>query len=94
MNPVKLSSLKKGTAAVQKYVQALKGKHVVPSKDGWKVKNQGAKRASKIFVTQAEALEYAKKLAKNQKTELFVHGKDGRIRERNSYKKDSFPPRG
>ncbi|MEQ9568321.1 MAG: DUF2188 domain-containing protein, partial [Pseudomonadales bacterium] len=29
-----------------------------------------------------------------QQTELYIHGKDGRIRERNTYGKDPFPPRG
>ena len=94
MKSVKLSSPKKGTAAVKKYVEALKGKHVAPSPDGWKVKSSGAKKASKVFVTKAEAIKYAKIIAKKQRAELFVHGKDGRIRERNSYGNDPFPPRG
>ncbi len=94
MKTIKLSSHKKGTIAVKKYVQAVKGQHVVPSPDGWKVKKEGAQKASKICVTQAEAMEYAKKLAKIQKAELFVHGKNERIRERNSYGNESFPPRG
>jgi len=94
MKSIKLSSPKKGTVAVQKYVQATKGKHVVPSDSGWKVKNSGSQRASKICVTKQEAIEYAKKIAKNQKAELFIHGRDGCIQERNSYGNDTFPPRG
>ena len=30
----------------------------------------------------------------NQESELFIHGKNGRIRERDSYGNDPFPPRG
>ncbi|MBY0544383.1 MAG: DUF2188 domain-containing protein, partial [Gammaproteobacteria bacterium] len=28
------------------------------------------------------------------KVEHFIHGKDGKIQERNSYGNDPFPPRG
>jgi len=30
----------------------------------------------------------------SQGTELYVHGQDGRIRERSSFGKDVFPPKG
>ena len=32
--------------------------------------------------------------AGNQKSELVIHGRDGRIRGKDSYGNDSFPPRG
>ncbi len=71
-----------------------KGQHVVPMDGKWSVRKAGAARASGTYETQGEAVERARTLAKNQGTELYVHGKDGRIRERNSYGKDPFPPKG
>lgn len=67
-----------------------KNQHVVPHKEKWGIKGQGNKRLTKVTLTQREAIEIAKKIAKNQKSELFIHRKDGTIRERNSYGKDSI----
>jgi hypothetical protein len=47
-----------------------------------------------VHATQAEAIAAATQIAKNQKTELYIHGRDGRIREKNSFGADSFPPKG
>lgn len=71
-----------------------KSQHVVPSGGRWSVRSSGASRASKTFDTQQEAIKNAKSKAKKQGTELYVHGRDGKIRERNSYGKDPFPPKG
>lgn len=71
-----------------------KGQHVVPSADGWSVKKAGASRASSKHATQQEAVTAATQIARNQKTELYIHGRDGRIRERNSYGSDPHPPKG
>lgn len=82
------------TKAMQKGPKSRKGQHVVPNGDKWSIRKAGSERASGTFATQKEAVENAKKIAKKQKTELYIHGKDGRIRERNSYGKDPYPPRG
>jgi len=37
---------------------------------------------------QAEARSTARKVAKSNEVELLVHGRNGRIRERNSYGSD------
>ena len=71
-----------------------KGQHVVPNGGKWAVRRAGAERASGVYSTQKEAIAKGKELAKNQGTELYVHGEDGRIREKNSYGKDPFPPKG
>ncbi|MFC3268349.1 DUF2188 domain-containing protein [Vulcaniibacterium thermophilum] len=36
----------------------------------------------------------ARGIAINQRSELFIQGRDGQIRERNSYGDDPFPPKG
>ena len=70
-----------------------KGTHVVPRDNGWAVRKEGASRASKIFTTQADAVKYARELAQKEKAELYVHRRDGTIRERSSYGNDPFPPK-
>lgn len=71
-----------------------KGQHVVPSATGWSVRKAGASKASSTHSTQQEAIAAATKIARNQQTELYIHGRDGRIRERNSYGHDPLPPKG
>jgi len=71
-----------------------KGQHVVPNRDGWSVRRAGASKVTSTFRTQSEAISEARKIAKNQKTELYIHGQDGRIRDRNSYGNDPHPPKG
>ncbi|HQY45081.1 MAG TPA: DUF2188 domain-containing protein [Paracoccaceae bacterium] len=71
-----------------------KGQHVVPNGGKWSVRKAGAERASGVFQTQKEAVDRAREIAKNQGTELYVHGRDGRIRERSSFGKDPHPPKG
>jgi len=70
-----------------------KSQHVAPSGDKWSVRRSGASRASGIYNTQQEAIDRARDIARNQQTELYIHGRDGRIRERNSFGQDPFPPK-
>ena len=58
------------------------------------VKGAGNSKATKHTNTQAEAYAYAWAISINQKSELIVHGKNGQIRERNSYGNDPYPPKG
>ena len=68
--------------------------HVVRHRNGWALKKGGATRATKVFSTQNAAFNFGRTVSINQRAELFVHGRNGRIRMRNSYGSDSFPPRG
>ena len=68
--------------------------HVVPGKDGWRVEIAADGRARSTHRTQAEAREAAREIARRNKRELFVHGRDGQIRERNTYGKDPRRTRG
>ena len=71
-----------------------KVQHVVPRNGKWAVRKSGSYRVSRYFNTQSEAIEAARDIARRQRTELYIHGSDGRIRERNSYGNDPFPPKG
>lgn len=65
-----------------------KNQHVVKHPDGWAVKGEGNERASNVTPTQKEAIDKAREIAKNQESELLIHGKNGRIRERDSHGHD------
>ena len=49
----------------------------------WQVKFASGKRAIKLFNTQAEAIVFAKKLAKSQLGSIRIHSLKGRIRKSN-----------
>lgn len=71
-----------------------KNKHVVPKGDNWAIKGAGNSKVTKVVSTQKEAVQIARKIAINQGSEMLVHGRNGQIRERNTYGKDTFPPKG
>ena len=71
-----------------------RNQHVVPHEKRWAVRSAGSQRATSIHSTQGEAISVGRAIARNQRSELVVHGKDGRIRERDSYGNDPFPPKG
>ena len=60
----------------------------------WESKREGAGRASKVTDTQAEAWKHSKQRATDTKGEALLKGRDGKIRERNTYGKDPYPPKG
>ncbi|MCE6950123.1 DUF2188 domain-containing protein [Cereibacter sphaeroides] len=71
-----------------------KNQHIVPHPKGWAVRGAGNDRATSVHPTQRQAIDAGRDIARNQGSELFVHGENGRIRERNTYGKDPFPPKG
>lgn len=70
------------------------GQHVVPQRGKWAVRRSGSSRASKTFEKQSDAIDHARDIARNQKTELYIHGRDGRIRARDSYGNDPVRSQG
>ncbi|MCQ6960401.1 DUF2188 domain-containing protein [Mucilaginibacter aquariorum] len=71
-----------------------KNQHVVTHDGSWAVRGAGNSKVTKIVDTQQEAIQIAKQIAQNQESEMLIHGKNGQIRERNSYGNDSYPPEG
>jgi Uncharacterized protein conserved in bacteria (DUF2188) len=65
-----------------------KNQHVVSLGNRWAVKEEGAAEPFAVFKTQSEAWEKAKSIARKERTEAFLHGRDGQIRERNTYGHD------
>lgn len=72
---------------------AKKGQHVVPHGEGWAVRKAGSDRVTSQHATKAGAESAARQIARNQKTELIIHKKDGTIQKRDSYGNDPCPPR-
>ena len=73
---------------------AKRNQHVVPHAGGWAARGAGSQRATSNHPTQESATEAARDIARNQGTESLIHRPNGRIRERNSYGPDPFPPKG
>ena len=70
-----------------------KNQWVSPRNRQWAVHGERNQKDTKIFNTQKEALNHAIKIAKNQKSEVIIQGRDGRIRSKDSYGNDSCPPK-
>jgi len=75
--------------AIQEYKAAVekgkKNQHVFPIGDGWVIKNLWTGKISRLFQTKKEALKEAEAIARDQKNSVFIHGSDGRIKERKDY---------
>lgn len=72
-----------------------KNVHVTPREDGrWNVQRSGSSRASSVHDTQAAAAEEGKRLARQDNVEYDLRGRNGQIREKNSYGNDPHPPEG
>lgn len=71
-----------------------KNQHVVPVEGEWGVRGAGNSRLTSVHQTQSEAIAAARVISQNQQSELLIHGRDGKIRERDSHGRDPFPPNG
>jgi len=72
---------------------AKKDIHVVPHKQGWATRKEGASRAGVVTPTQKQAIDKARDQARRDKVEVVIHRKDGRIRDSDSYGSDPNPPK-
>ena len=73
---------------------ARRAPHVVPRDGQWAVQRENGSRATSLHPTQAEAIAAGCNIARAERTELVIHGRDGRIRDANSYGNDPYPPKG
>lgn len=68
--------------------------HIVPNKNGgWDVKRNNTNRASVHTDTKKEAVDRCRVISRNQKTEMIIHNKDGKISNSDSHGNDPCPPR-
>lgn len=67
--------------------------HVVPHRNRWAVKVEGKDEPVSTHRTQELARQSAVPLAKGRKSEVVIHGADGKIRDKDSYGNDPNPPK-
>jgi YD repeat-containing protein len=70
------------------------GVNVSPDAGRWKVQRDGAGRASSRHDTQAEAEAAGRATARREGVEFTLRGRNGQIREKDSYGGDPYPPEG
>ena len=70
--------------------------HIVPNSDrgGWDIRRNDSSRSSGHFERKQDAINTGRQISRNQKTELFIHGRDGKIQSRDSHGHDPYPPKG
>lgn len=85
---VNCAQMCKGTERVMANTNNL---HIVPHGNNWAVRREEAGRVSKTFETQREAIEWSRGQSPH---EVLIHNLEGRIRERSTYGKDPYPPKG
>ena len=66
--------------------------HVLPHEGGWAVRYEGNKRSKLACSNKVDAVQRARELARKSNSELIIHDKRGRIKEKDSYGNDPFPP--
>lgn len=54
-------------------------RHVVSHKNGWAVRTEKNKRASRVFNFKGEALHYAREASRKNNVCMIVHDREGRI---------------
>ena len=67
--------------------------HTVPHEKGWANKREGQEKPISVHKTKIEADKAAVFVAKKDKVEHIIHGKDGKIQDKDSYGNDPFPPK-
>ena len=71
-----------------------KSVHVTPRGGKWAATREGSQRASSIHDTQREAEKKGRQIARNDKAEFVLHGKQGQIMEHDSYGGDPSSSKG
>ena len=70
-------------------------KHVVYHDGSWVIKTQDrpVSKSARVYATQLEAVRNARSLAKRSGSDLVIHGRDGRIRDVDSYTRKALVSR-
>ncbi|MFH1327317.1 MAG: DUF2188 domain-containing protein [Candidatus Bathyarchaeota archaeon] len=70
-----------------------KNQHVVTDDSGWAVRGENNCRLTSRHQTQRDAIDAARNIARNERAEVVIHGRDGKIRDKDSYGNDPYPPK-
>lgn len=69
-----------------------KNQHVVPFGNEWAVRGAGNSKVTSIYSHKDDAMNTGREIARNQQSELVIHGKDGQIQDKDSFGHDPHPP--
>ena len=58
--------------------------HVIPDQGRWALELEGGSPLGVGYRTQEDAVRAGREIARQNHSELLIHGKDGRIRDRDS----------
>lgn len=67
--------------------------HIVPKDNRWAVKEEGKAKPASTHRTQELARQAGVPAAKENKSELVIHDRHGKIRDKDSYGNDPNPPK-
>lgn len=67
---------------------ATKDVHVAQQGGKWAVKEEGSQQATSTHRTQTAAIDAGRATAKRNRSELLVHGKNGKVRLKRTYGRD------
>lgn len=87
----KFSLERKPTEAYNSF--AMPNQHIVKREDGWAVRPENGQRDTSHHETQKEAIERGREIAINQGSEVVIHDRHGKIRDKDSYGNDPHPPK-
>lgn len=69
-----------------------KNQHVVPVGSDWGIRGEGNSRLTSVYENKTDALQAGREIAINQQSELVIHGRDGKIQDKDSFGHDPVPP--
>ncbi|HSD92137.1 MAG TPA: DUF2188 domain-containing protein [Methyloceanibacter sp.] len=62
-----------------------KNQHVMSDETGWAVRAEGSAQPFAVFKTQSDAWERAKAIARKERSEAILYGRNGLVRARSTY---------
>jgi hypothetical protein len=68
--------------------------HVMPGEKAWRVEVEGSDRPRSTLKSQSEAAKAARTIARSNKSELLIHRRNGRARDRSTYGHDPHRTKG
>ncbi len=66
--------------------------HTVPYDGDWAVKKEGQEKPLSVHRTKENAEERGASIARRLEVEHVIHGRDGKIQDKDSYGRDPHPP--
>jgi hypothetical protein len=70
-----------------------KNQHITYKNGLWNVIGAGNSKPTKTFNNKNTAIDYGRKIATNQQSNIIIHKMDGKIQDSDSYGKDPCPPK-